>query len=343
MSKAVTNCPACGVSFQVTEQQLLAADDSVRCGECLHFFHAEDHFISPMLDKTEYLAIERDYWADFESYIGQVAGSGEGFVENGLAIENEASGSLQVPLWVAQITELEVGLSASSSEGYLELADTDEVYEKNDVSICARQPMSEIVGPAPSSASMVSENNWSVISKPNDSYEADESTLNFEQVGNLLTLRSLKLVSGILALLILLFLQYAYLLMEQFALEARYRAYYESTCRYLGCAVPEFRDLSRLQPRELLVRTHPTVEKALIADALLRNTSEYRQPFPNLRLRFFDINGHIVARRVFNAGEYLGGEMRGLKFIPGHTDVRLSLELVDPGKEALGYQMDVVP
>ena len=116
---------------------------------------------------------------------------------------------------------------------------------------------------------MVRENKWPVLSKTNDSYEVDESTLNFEQMSNLLTLQSLKSLSGILALLILLFLQYAYLRMEQFALEADYRPYYESTCRYLGCAVPEFRDLSRLQPRELVVRTHPTVEKALIADALL--------------------------------------------------------------------------
>ena len=81
----------------------------------------------------------------------------------------------------------------------------------------------------------------------------------------------------------------------------------------------------------------------MVLDALLRNSGEYRQFFPGLRLRFFDLEGNIVASRVFKVKEYLGGEMRGLKFIPANTEVRFSLEIVDPGARALGYQMDVIP
>ena len=50
----------------------------------------------------------------------------------------------------------------------------------------------------------------------------------------------------------------------------------------------------------------------------------------------------VLTSRVFRASEYLGGEMRGLKLMPAETEVRLSLELVDPGNDALGYEMDVV-
>ena len=76
---------------------------------------------------------------------------------------------------------------------------------------------------------------------------------------------------------------------------------------------------------------------------LLRNSSEFRQLFPGLRLRFYDIRGQVVASRVFPVKEYLGGELRGLRHIPGETEVRLSLEIIDPGTQAVGYEMDVFP
>ena len=79
-----------------------------------------------------------------------------------------------------------------------------------------------------------------------------------------------------------------------------------------------------------------------MVDVLLRNSGDYRQQFPGLRLEFMDVRGNIVARRVFKASEYLGGELRGLRYIPALTEVRLSLEIADPGESALGYQMEVV-
>ena len=76
MSQAITRCPECKTSFRVTEDQLLIADGSVRCGACLHLFQAEDYFVSPLLDETEKLAIEADYWADFDAYLLQVLPTG---------------------------------------------------------------------------------------------------------------------------------------------------------------------------------------------------------------------------------------------------------------------------
>ncbi|MEK9820771.1 MAG: MJ0042-type zinc finger domain-containing protein, partial [Gammaproteobacteria bacterium] len=72
MSQAITRCPECQTSFLITEDQLLAANGKVRCGACMHVFQAEDYFVSPMLDVTELLAIEHDYWANFEQYVEQV-------------------------------------------------------------------------------------------------------------------------------------------------------------------------------------------------------------------------------------------------------------------------------
>jgi hypothetical protein len=105
--------------------------------------------------------------------------------------------------------------------------------------------------------------------------------------------------------------------------------------------VPEYSNSNELQTRELIIRTHPDEAEALIADVLLLNAANYRQVFPSLRLRFFDLNGDVVAGRTFQVRDYLGGELRGLRYIPAKTEVRLSLELIDPGGRALGYEMDV--
>ena len=40
--------------------------------------------------------------------------------------------------------------------------------------------------------------------------------------------------------------------------------------------------------------------------------------------------------------EYLGGEIRGLKWMPAETGGRLSLEVVDLGNDAFRYQLEVV-
>jgi hypothetical protein len=46
-----------------------------------------------------------------------------------------------------------------------------------------------------------------------------------------------------------------------------------------------------------------------------------------------------VAQRTFKPADYLSGELTGLKYFPAFTEVRLSLEIVDPGKAALGYSL----
>ena len=57
------------MTFKVTEAQILIADGSVRCGACLHTFKAEHYFVSPLLDKTERLAIAAEYWSNFDDYV----------------------------------------------------------------------------------------------------------------------------------------------------------------------------------------------------------------------------------------------------------------------------------
>ena len=152
----------------------------------------------------------------------------------------------------------------------------------------------------------------------------------------------LRWLPGIVLLLLVSFAQYAYFNMDRYAQVPEYRGWYENVCRLLPCKLPTYRNYSQLVTKDLVIRSHPDQDNGLLLDVLLLNAADDRQEFPRLRLNFFDINGGVVATRDFEVNEYLGGELRGLRFIPAVTEVRLSLALKDPGRDALGYEMVVL-
>lgn len=147
---------------------------------------------------------------------------------------------------------------------------------------------------------------------------------------------------AVLSLVMVGAVQFAWFERSTYALQPDYRGYYEAACNALNCSLPEYSDVSRLRTQNLVVRSHPTSDQGLVVDALLRNEAAYRQPFPGLYLRFSDIRGQTVAERTFKPATYLAGEMAGLKYIPAATEVRLSLEIVDPGAAAVSYSMVAV-
>ena len=181
--------------------------------------------------------------------------------------------------------------------------------------------------------------------EPSASFEIsldDDHDFLMQDRRRLFTAKSLKWLPGITLMIAVAIGQFAFFRMGVYAQMTEYRPTYVLVCRYLGCEVPEYENHDELSTRELVIRSHPKEPGALLADVLLLNSGPFRQAFPGLRLQFYDVNGNVVASRVFRASDYLGGEMRGLKLMPAATVVRLSLELIDPGNDALDYQMDVV-
>ena len=435
MSQAITRCPTCNTSFRITEAQLLAAEGSVRCGACMYVFQAEDYFVSPMLDVTELLAIEADYWRDFEDYVEQVhwspptdpqesgsdlplpdiiaeqedktdedkfeavnvpiviaefqpprtlisftepdvEESGTDDWREGSATSLPGAGA-PVKFWDPMVTEINDWQSASTGVQYW-VPDSEREFEASSETISSETITSETIASetiavsfwepgtelphaqaynalkaAPLESAFKSpleEITGSVfgdeipeVEVPSLAIQVDGSDdFELEDRRKLVSLAPLKWLPGVLVMMATSFMLYAYNEIGVFSQDLKYRHYYETACRYLMCEVPEYYNLEELTTRELIVRTHPEYDSALVADVLLKNSADYRQVFPGLRLQFFDIDGEVVAQRTFQVKDYLGGEMRGLRFIPARTEVRLSLEIVDPGDQALGYQMDVV-
>ena len=143
----------------------------------------------------------------------------------------------------------------------------------------------------------------------------------------------------ILFLSALLLSQYAWFNRNSLSLNPVLRPSFEWVCQQLNCTLPPQINTQAIKSMQLVVRSHPDRPDALHIDAIIINNAQHPQPFPKLALAFTDINGRLVAHRVFRPREYLGGELTGYQQMPVGQPIRLGLEIMDPGSDAVNYQL----
>jgi predicted Zn finger-like uncharacterized protein len=118
------------------------------------------------------------------------------------------------------------------------------------------------------------------------------------------------------------------------------RPYLENLCLLTGCALPPRVNIELIRSSNLMVRAHQEYPNALAIDVILYNRAEFAQPFPVLRMTFNDTRGRELLNKHFRPDEYLGGELAGATLMPPQTPVHVALDMLDPGPEAAGYQLD---
>ncbi|MCG8394245.1 MAG: zinc-ribbon domain-containing protein [Pseudomonadales bacterium] len=143
--------------------------------------------------------------------------------------------------------------------------------------------------------------------------------------------------------LVILVGQYAWFNFDHLARSPQWRPLYLQACNLLGCQLPSRTDISKLRGANLVVRSHPDYANALIVDAILFNEARYPQPFPDLALSFSAMNGKPVAHRRFQPSEYLHGDLHNMDVMPTNTPLHISLEIVDPGEQAVNYNLRLLP
>lgn len=133
--------------------------------------------------------------------------------------------------------------------------------------------------------------------------------------------------------------QYVMYHFDQLARQDQYRPWFEQLCPSIGCRLPSKVDITQIKSSNLVVRSHPEFSGALVVDAILYNRAPFSQPFPLLEMRFADINGQLLASRRFKPSEYLAGELAGNAEMPPQTPIHISLDILDPGTQAINYSL----
>jgi hypothetical protein len=142
-----------------------------------------------------------------------------------------------------------------------------------------------------------------------------------------------------LSLLVVMLGQLAWFHYDKLVQYKSAREAFTFACSVLKCKLPELIDTNMIHSRNLVVRSHPTLSNALIIDAIITNDANFSQPFPDMALYFSNLNNQIVAQRLFKPSEYLAGDVASWKEFPTHTPIHISLEIYDPGADAVNYKV----
>ncbi len=360
MTEQVTRCPSCDTSFVVSEAQLSAADGAVRCGACLEVFMAADYFLeAPIADLFDgYVEPDAEVETGLELKQEVSETPSEDAPSEFETSEPQVSDSEELPSSELQSPESESGETQVSDS---QAIDPPDVLVQEQVK-AEGEPVDEEQVPGETThldadecaagdgeIEQVSQGESHLDEVDPDQLDQALQQITDEPLENLVPdahhthpRNNGRWFALALMLLVLLAGQHFWFERNHYAAQMEYRVYYQKLCNALGCELEPFSDVAYLKTNNLVVRTHPTQDKGLVVDALLRNEAGLRQPFPGLYLRFADINGETLAERTFQPGAYLAGEMAGLKFIPAATEVRLSMEILDPGAEAVSYSLVAV-
>jgi predicted Zn finger-like uncharacterized protein len=107
----------------------------------------------------------------------------------------------------------------------------------------------------------------------------------------------------------------------------------------MGAPLPAPASLSAYELRQWGVTGDPDANGTLHVRASILNTAAQLQPYPLLRVTLADRFGKRIGARDFEPSEYLGKPTARL-LAPGER-VDATLQILDPGKNAEGFEIDV--
>lgn len=378
-TEKLTRCPHCKAAFKVSEEQLEVANGRVRCGACMNVFDALAYAITPSGNsasqteapkpasqaqsfeapaadevQTEELSSDSSTEDDEliqdnpeEDYEGKSVFGDElssSFLEldkkdkkskNFDQDDTDETQAAQDESWAdAMLEEENQSNTGSRKEPYLG-DDSAEPFENESNVEHAAPSGDEYALPYDFESTEPHQRKPEHISFY---YEDDDS-----QPGKSAWLRTTLLVSINSLLVISLIILASWFHYEKLVKYPKVAMVFEKTCEIVGCVLPELSDLSKIRSQNLVVRSHPTTRNALIIDTVITNQADFPQDFPELAIYFSDINNQTVAQRLIQPEEYLSEEVLSWKQMPSMQPIHISLELVDPGKEAVNYTLKFFP
>ncbi len=151
------------------------------------------------------------------------------------------------------------------------------------------------------------------------------------------------LTLGIIGLLLcaLLFVQTSYFTSDKLAQSYPVlRPWLEQFCAVTQCrlSLQHAPDKITIINRDL--RDHPTIPGALLINLTLKNGASFTQPYPLLKLSFFDINHKLLASRTFQPREYLPQAVEIDDGFPAGRPLSITLELIAPDKQAVNFEFE---
>lgn len=329
MNLRVTQCPKCGSTFNTTAKIRTAASGLVRCGACLFVFKADEHFADgeDELDQDVFFN-ESDLESDSSHSISRAElNQATPEPEQLAGVPTQARSSEPPPFDLPPQTDEQQQVIGAQVENIDVGSEGDELI---DFTVDTGSPNVDIA--ESSDLEELSDQQLHALNTVGESLEikAAERPQIVRNVG--LAAAFLLLASLVVAMLL-------WIRMPSLSQSPQFRPYYEIGCSILSCELPIYSDITAISSESLLASSHPDIEAALLFTIVFRNEAPFPQAFPVLTVRFTNINQELVAERDFLAVEYLPEGLQNLELMPVGNPIQVSLELVDPGEEAVNYSI----
>lgn len=330
-----TQCPHCETRFRVTESQVTAADGFVRCSVCEEVFNAfevaeqDEHqpsLLRPAQPQEEQaqtpdnehpaeqanddaISSNELELSEPEDYQAEHIEPDDSNLEKNEALNNQPPASETIE--EAEKTKTgEVNKTAASNDSR---KDTFDFFDEDD-----DESLSHVV--------------------PEQFKHAYNSDLNsflstfFWGIGSLLLI-------GTLAL------EYAWFNRDQLNQIPQLQAWTKELCQRFECKDISIRDPKKIELISRNVYSHPNEKNALMVNITMKNQADFAQPYPVMQIRFSDVRGGDVAARRFLPDEYLPAEILQqatpqAKLFEAGTNMTFTMEIQDPGKQAMTYEFD---
>lgn len=375
-SSLQTRCPKCQTRFRVTQEQLGIANGKVRCGNCMDVFNAIEHEVGkdspakpaapappkepPARDDTPSSSSHDELiFADNpeeDAAEGRYAGSRLTFSDDELSDSFRSMDEKASPDSLsAERDKSDNQVDESWAEAMLS-EDTEpsrEPVRKTEPEPRTESEPKTDQPPRRREADLPPEDEPLAAERPETGTEfqeqAEPASFPFKDLqrdpvsvsgrsGGGRT-RSIVWALVVLALVGVLIAQVTWLQFDRLSAIPELRSFYEKGCELAGCELEPLVDVSAIQSRKLVVRTNPDNRNQLIVDAVIINRAAFEQPFPAIALTFSNLNGDVVAQSVFTPEEYLAGEAREMEAMPTDTPVRIAINIRDPGRDAVNYNI----
>jgi predicted Zn finger-like uncharacterized protein len=343
-----TRCPDCDTTFRVTDDALQKANGQVRCGRCASVFNAyaerRDGPVEPeaptTASETPVPATEPAAAEDASPVAGAaplVAGKNTPLPS--VKIAHTLHPRREITRYEPPIEETAEpapatddafsAMSVADVVAQVELGVADENAQTGEMKVHLEPQGDDADGISPSQVHKVLEGDdpslrtWQLLDAPEPRRRIPVWTVG----------------TG-LALLVLA-LQGVHHYRADLVANSAVGPIVQRTYAMLGSTVVPHWDIRQYEILDWIATAEPNArgKGSLRITARIKNRGPLYQPYPSVHLRLKDRWEEAVGSRVFAPAEYLAAAPRKL-MAPGET-TRAELEIVDPGQDAYGFELDV--
>lgn len=315
-TEIVTQCPGCQTQFKVTQGQLKIANGQVRCGSCLMVFVASDHQVKSSVDHTP--ASAHVVRASTHSSSKARTTAQPANHNSALAVKSAIAEASATP---AHSTVDTPNTTADSAA----VLNTQTTANTSAAQSTPTAPQAELTTKENANLPPV----LNIRAEPLD-------LVHTEHDDNPVAVATW-LIVGALACLLLAF-QYLWFNRAELGKMPELESVYSTMCGVMDCTLSK-KSVDQVHVEHLVVRPHPSYADAIVVDLVLENDAAFAQPYPALDLEFRNLQGRVVAQRVFQPYEYLDLSRINPNKMPAQIPVQLNLEMTDPGAQAVSYHM----